>query len=479
VHNAAKGRVPVLIFAGASPFTQDGELPGSRNEFIHWIQDVFDQRGLVRGYVKYENEVRSGRNIGQLVHRALQIAHSDPQGPVYLVGPREVMEEDVPAVETFAAEWPPIAPQALPPDGVRTLADALARARRPLVVTSYLGRDVRAPDALRRVCHRLGAGVLESVPSRVNFPADDPLYQGSVWNEQRQNPVLAEADVVLVIDSDVPWIPSVNRPGPAAAIYHIDVDPLKQQMPLWHIPARQTFRADATTALDQLDHALRSAAIDPAERIAHYAQLHDLRQAALRAREQPSGEAITPEYLTACVRRRLDDHTIVVNEGISSYHTICDHLAMTRPGSMLASGGGSLGWNGGAAIGVKLARPDHTVVSLTGDGSYLFSQPSVVHWMARRYHTPFLQVIYNNGGWRSPKLSALALHPDGHASRAADLGLGFEPAPDHGGIAAAAGGAFARKVTRAAELEAALDAALDAVRRAGRCAVVDVVLARG
>src|SRR5215469_9921683 len=47
IHNASKGRVPVLIFAGASPFTQEGELRGSRNEFIHWLQDVFDQRGIV------------------------------------------------------------------------------------------------------------------------------------------------------------------------------------------------------------------------------------------------------------------------------------------------------------------------------------------------------------------------------------------------------------------------------------------------
>ena len=50
------------------------------------------------------------------------------------------------------------------------------------------------------------------MPSQVNFPADDPLYQGSQWNEQRQNPVLAAADVILVVDSDVPWIPLVNRP---------------------------------------------------------------------------------------------------------------------------------------------------------------------------------------------------------------------------------------------------------------------------
>src|SRR5215510_48361 len=112
VHNAARNRIPVLIFAGASPSTQEGELPGSRNEFIHWLQDVRDQRGIVRGYVKYDNEVRTGRNLGQIVHRALQIAHSDPRGPVYLMAAREVLDDTVPPTETAPAGFTPLAPQA-------------------------------------------------------------------------------------------------------------------------------------------------------------------------------------------------------------------------------------------------------------------------------------------------------------------------------------------------------------------------------
>ena len=59
VHNAAKARVPVFVFAGLSPFTQEGEMRGSRNEFIQWIQDVRDQRGILRNYVKYDNEIRT------------------------------------------------------------------------------------------------------------------------------------------------------------------------------------------------------------------------------------------------------------------------------------------------------------------------------------------------------------------------------------------------------------------------------------
>jgi thiamine pyrophosphate-dependent acetolactate synthase large subunit-like protein len=93
VNNAMRGRVPVLIFAGAAPYTIEGELPGGRSEFIHWVQDVHDQRGILRNYVKYDNELRTGRNVKQVIHRALQVAASEPAGPVYLVGPREVMEE--------------------------------------------------------------------------------------------------------------------------------------------------------------------------------------------------------------------------------------------------------------------------------------------------------------------------------------------------------------------------------------------------
>ncbi len=100
VHNAANGRIPVLIFAGISPFTQEGETRGTRNEYVQWIQDVFDQRGLVRGYMRYENEIRTGKNVKQVVLRAMQFANSDPKGPVYLTGAREVLEEEVTPVET-------------------------------------------------------------------------------------------------------------------------------------------------------------------------------------------------------------------------------------------------------------------------------------------------------------------------------------------------------------------------------------------
>jgi acetolactate synthase-1/2/3 large subunit len=316
----------------------------------------------------------------------------------------------------------------------------------------------------------------------MNYPSDDPLYLGNQGNEPVQNPALADADVVVVIDSDVPWIPMVNHPSEGAAIYHIDIDPLKESMPLWYIPATHVLRADAGTALAQINEYVDELIVDDdrvAARTAHYTGLSEARCNKLAEREKLSGDAvITPDYLTSRVRNHISRDAIVLNEGITNYVVINDHIASCLPGTRYSSGASSLGWHGGAAIGAKLALPGREVVCLTGDGSYMFSVPSTVHWMARRYQTPFLEVIYNNRGWKAPKMSALAVHPDGYASRATDLNIAFDPPPDYSGIAAAAGGAYARIVKDPKELDQAIAEAVYTVRQEKRCAVLDVWLAK-
>jgi len=484
VHNAAKGRVPVLLFAGLSPFTQEGELRGSRNEWVHWVQDVLDQRGIVRGYVKYENEIRTGRNIKQIVHRALQLAHSDPKGPVYLTAAREVLEEDVPAIPAIDPKlWGPVSPGAIEPSAAAEIAEDLMAARRPLVVSSYLGRNPVAVGELMKLCHALGIGVWTSVPTYLNFPSDDALFLGNQLNAPIPDSPLTEADVILVLDSDVPWIPTVSKPRAEAKIYFIDIDPLKQQMPLWYFPMHQSFRADAATALQQINAYVASSKasgkIDEKlveQRRAHYTALHETRMKELAARETPREDAITPEHLTARLREHLPPDAIVLCEGITSHNVIADHLRANRPGSFLTCAGGSIGWNTGAAVGVKLANPDRTVVALTGDGTFMASIPATAHWIAGRYKTPFVQVVYNNRGWKAPKISALAVHPDGYASKARDLGVAFDPPPDYSGIASAAGGAYAAIVRQGCELDGALSEAFRVVREEQRCAVLDVWL---
>jgi acetolactate synthase-1/2/3 large subunit len=482
VSNAMRGRVPVLVFAGTAPFTQDGELPGSRTEFIQWIQDGRDQRGILRDYVKYDNELRTGKNAKQIVHRALQLARSEPAGPVYLVGAREVMEEPLEPYAADPAAYPAVEPAALAPDAVARIATALAGARHPLIVTTYLGRDPSAVPSLVDLAELLAVPVLEAMAYHVNFPHDNPLHAGYQYHSVAQNPVLAEADVVLAIDSDVPWIPLVNRPPADAAVYYVDVDPLKSRMQLWHVPARLFAAANSKVAVEQVaayvrDHDLAGGAA-VSERRAAAAARHRQALAQREAAEQPEDGVITAEYLTACVRRLLDGQdALVLTEVVTNSRAVQEHLRPNRPGSVLHHGGGSLGWSGGAAVGAKLAAPERTVVSLVGDGSYLFSVPSAAVWVQRRYDTPALTVIYENGGWAGPKFSTLQVHPDGAAARAGDFHHSLEPAVDLPGVALAAGAGYGATVSDPAELPRVLKEALAAVH-GGRPAVVSVRLPR-
>ncbi|KAK0101674.1 hypothetical protein ONS95_006831 [Cadophora gregata] len=490
IHNVARARIPVLVLAGTSPVTDEGEMVGSRNEFIHSIQDTIDQRGIMRGYTVYDNEIRSGKNIKQLILRASQFAKSEPQGAAYLMASREVLEEKIRPYDVDATRWKPTAPSALSEESVTEIGEKLLAAKRPIVVTTYLGRDVEAVRELVQLAEGLGVAILEAVPSHHNFPHDHPLYMGNHWSEGPRNDLLKTADLVLVIDCDVPWIKTSFKPPTTAHVYHIDIDPLKIQMSLFHIDTDLSCRANSRVALHQLNTYLSDKTSSTPElktsvqaRILELEKVHKTYIEGFTALEAmpKNPDILTPHYVLSRLRNLLDfPTTLLLNESISNYKPVTDVLGLhATPGSYFTSGATALGWHGGAAVGAKLARPEKTVVAITGDGTYLFSIPSSVHWMARRYDAPFLTVILNNRGWKSPMLSAVAVHREGWASRvgsADQLHVTFEPGVDHAAVAVAAGAGFGAVVKSVGEVDGVLERALRTVREEGRAAVVDVWL---
>ena len=124
VHNAAKGRVPVLIFAGMSPATQEGELPGSRNEFIQWIQDVpRPARHRPRLCELRQRDPHRRERQADRPSRAAGLPHSDPQGPVYVVGGREVIEAETARVDIRRSIGRRVDAAAAAADAARSIAE--------------------------------------------------------------------------------------------------------------------------------------------------------------------------------------------------------------------------------------------------------------------------------------------------------------------------------------------------------------------
>ena len=510
VHNSSTGRAPVLLFAGLSPFTLDGEHRGSRTEYIHWIQDVPDQKQIVAQYCRYTGEIKTGSNVKQVVNRALQFAKSDPQGPVYLYGAREIMEADIEPYSLRQSDWTPIELGGIPTGAVSEIATALAEAERPLVISGYGGRNHKFPGALVELADTVkGLQVIDCGGSDMCFPSDHPAWGGLKFGVDE---TVEKADCIVVVDCDVPWIPTRCKPREDAKIYHIDVDPLKQQMPMAYVKARSRFKADAVTSIEQITNCLKSgdAAVklksqDSAKQAERVKKEYDARIAAVDKASEPGEDGtFGTGYLSKTLRKMCPEDTLWAVEAVTNSGFVHDNLKPTLPGSWINCGGGGLGWSGGGALGIKLATDVESggngkfVVQIVGDGTYLFSVPSSVYWISKRYNIPVLTIVLNNKGklstlmviylirqltnlgWNAPRRSYMLVHPEGLGSTATneEINIEFNPTPDYAGIAkaAACGDIFAGQAGTVSELDKVLKEAIATVK-SGKTAVVDCKVA--
>jgi acetolactate synthase I/II/III large subunit len=470
IHNAARGRVPAIVVAGLSPISTSGERTGARSEFIHYTQDSTRQHEICGQYMKWSYELRAPEMVDQVLLRGIQLATTAPQGPVYLTGAREVWDEPATSAQQPLRHWTPAQEPGPPQAGVSELHQALWSARRPLVITTYLGRQPEAVKRLAELSRRIGIAVCEVNPQYVNFPGDHPNHVG-----YRRNTLVDEADLILMLDVDVPWIVSKVKPRPDARLFHIDCDALKPDMGFWHFPAERIWQGDSLAALDQLLALAPDNPNEIARRKEREAWIADAK-ARLALPDMPAraGDAIDIQQLSEAVAALVNERTIVVFEEPTATDRVLHSLRMRRPGSYYANGGSGLGWSINAAIGLKLADPQAEVITLVGDGSFVFGVPSSAYWVSETYNAPQLTIIFNNGGWNAPKTSTLLVHPEGTAKRNDRYWITVGARARLAEVAAAAGGAAAFRVSKAAELEATLQEAL-AIVRGGRSAVVDVV----
>src|SRR5258705_11273417 len=133
--NASRTNIPILLTAGRTPLTESGAVPAARNNYIHWAQEHFDQGGMLREFVKWDYELRHPEQVETVLDRALAICKSEPQGPVYVTLPREVLAQGftqkVSQDTTIQAASAPAAEA----EALEEAAKLLAAAKKPLLIT--------------------------------------------------------------------------------------------------------------------------------------------------------------------------------------------------------------------------------------------------------------------------------------------------------------------------------------------------------
>src|SRR5437764_1342953 len=251
VFNAARENVPIQLAAVRSTLTEEG-LPGAHDTYIHWAQEMFDQAGMLREMVKWDYELRNGAQLETVVDRALTLATSPPEGPVYLSLPREVLAEklagfsyDSPARRVAAS--PPAPDEA----ALAAAVEILAQAQNPLIITADAGRDLAAVAALAGFAERFAIPVVEHRQRHLCLPSDHPCHLG-----YDPTPLLDGADAIIVLECDVPWLPSRKAPSPDCKVIHLGADPLFSRYPIRGFPCDVAITGTARLALPALGAAI-------------------------------------------------------------------------------------------------------------------------------------------------------------------------------------------------------------------------------
>ena len=486
IQNLFRYRLPVMLFAGRAPHTLHGELTGSRDTYVHFVQDPFDIAGIVRPYVKWEYSLPSGVVVKEALTRASAFAHSDPPGPVYMMLPRETLAEqwddaDMPAYPP--ARYGSVHASGVAPEQAEAIALTLMAAENPVAFAAYLGRKPQAVAVLDRLARTCGIRVAEFNAIDLNIPQDSPCFAGA-----DPLPLLETADLGLLLDSDVPFVPQYAKRAGAMKWIQIDVDPLKADFPMWGFATDMRIQGDCAVILQQVLDAVEARADDDFRRrvAARVASWASAREAAARRRATASANkgvagALNPAFVFATLSGKLSQDDVVLNEAIRNGPILQEHLTRTKPKSYVGLAGGGLGFSGGMALGLKLAQPDRRIVQVIGDGGFHFSSPDSVYAVAQQYQIPVLTVVLDNGGWQAVKSAVQRVYPKGIAAETdqfqSRLTSGRQGEMRDFSAVGRAFGAHGECVTEPDELAAAIDRCLSALND-GKAAVLHVHVTR-
>jgi acetolactate synthase-1/2/3 large subunit len=471
--NASRDNTPLLLAAGRTPLTEGGDA-GSRNVGIHWGQEAFDQGGSVREYVKWDYELRANQQVDTVVGRALDIAMTEPRGPVYLTLPREVLGGASSEVVASGIGRPGAMPAAPSQDAIERAADAIAGAEYPLIVSGGTYHSPAAFDALADFADSHAIAVAEA--SGGSLPSSHRMNMGGPPRD-----ILKDADVVIVLDAPVPWIPRFAEPPANATIIQIAPDPTFRHLPYRGFRSDISIAGDVGLALPLLNEAVagklkdRQPVVD-ARRKRNEARRSELdEQRAKLLQEARSMAPIHPAWTAHCLNQIKDDDAILINElGMPT-----DFLDLDKPGCYLEGGNaGGLGRGLGEALGAKIAAPDRQVIAAVGDGSYMFCVPTAAHYVARAESLPTLTLVSNNAEWFAVRRATTSMYPAGRAATSNTLPLvELSPSPSFEKTIEACGG-YGEKVDDPEMLPAALERAFKAIDD-GRSALLNIITRAG
>jgi len=365
---------PVLMISGQVPRDSIGKDVGL-------LHEVNDQQECIRPVTKWRRRVLQVADVPAAVREAVTQLRSGRPRPVEIEMPPETMED-----EGLVELLPPVEVRPQVPSGrdLDRAVEALLAARRPLI---YAGGGVHlsgAHEALGQVAEHLQAGVAQSAEGKGAVSDHNSLSLGAaLWRESALRAHVQEADVVLAVGSRLAQV--TFKPG--TRIVQIDAD--EQEIGRNHKDTLGLV-GDARATLEALLERLRAAAAPRTSRKAEHE--------ALRARTAAENTMEPNASIIKSLRAGAPGNTILVAGMTQIGYYSRPFWPVYEPRTYLSSSySGNLGYAYPVALGAKVARPDRPVVSVSGDGGFLFNAQELS--TAARHRINVVAVVFNDSSY--------------------------------------------------------------------------------
>lgn len=382
--------IPMLVISSVQARNQ---LGGGRGK----LHELPDQSALVAGVAAFSHTLMSAQELPGVLARAFALFQAGRPRPVHIEIPLDVLvanADDLPGSQPVSVARAGAAPAA-----VEQMSHLLAAAKRPLILAG--GGAIDAAPELARLAEALGAPTALTINAKGLLPAAHPLLIGSTQSLVATRALVAEADVVLGIgtelaetDYDVTFQGGFKIPG---ALLRIDIDP---DQTIRNYPPQVALVADAHIAAKALLTELNRQPLAPRN-----TKWGAARVARLWAELEPTWDAATRAH-TRLLHTVLEDLPDAVLVGDSTQPVYSANLTLNldhpRRWFNSSTGYGTLGYALPAAIGAWLGRGDgQPVVCLIGDGGLQFTLPELAS--AVQAQTPVIVLLWNNQGYEEIK----------------------------------------------------------------------------
>lgn len=396
VHTAEQDAVPLILFVGQVPRGQLGRRAFQEVDYAKTFAD------MAKGVWTIHDPDR----LPEVLARAFSVALAPTPGPVVVVLPEDLLEE-----ETAALPGRPL-PAPMSATGEQAaveVAERLAAAERPLLIAGG-GLDGEAGRAaLAAAARALSLPVVTSFKRQDLFPNDDPLYAGHLGFKipAAQRELYAEADLVLAVGTRLGEVTSQGyrfpaAPQPVQPLIHVHADPAQ---------LGRVFAAERSLAADPAAFLQALAAHDsppPAARSAWTARLHE-RVAAARPWRPPADGLLDMGAVAAALCERAEDDAIFITDAGNFSGWLHRHFAFNGRHRLLGAVGGAMGFGMPAAVAAGLRHPGRQVITLIGDGGMLMTGSELA--TALQHGVPVKIFLSDNGSYGTIRMHQERQYP--------------------------------------------------------------------